>query len=213
MAKKDQLKDEEVVAAEVIPVELEAPPEWALQDLNDSQVELYRPPAETQTRRALRPDELVTYIASQVNAYDEDDPRMALEIAAQIVGMGTAEKVLSGSAETVKGREITGQALRVDAIRFIMSSEPKGCPYFAVLSTVMPSSGKEEIVSVGGWRLVLQLGQLHYLSAVLPEGSPYLVPTGTPGAFERETYPHFMKIMKAPTSGGKAMNYLTTIHS
>jgi len=212
MAKKTQEQVAEIVEGQEVPSSMEGVPDWAMADLQDSQVELYKPPAAVQTRRALRPDELIAYVASQVNSYEDDDPRMALEIAAQIVNMDTAEKVLSGGAETVKGREITDTALRCDAIKFIMSTEPQGCPYFAILSVAIPSTGKEEVISVGGWRLVLQLGQLHYLSAELPEGSPYLVPEGTPGAMQKETYPHFMKIMKAPTSSGRSMNYLTTIH-
>lgn len=210
--KKDRVVEEALEGQEVLPLTEEVP-EWATAGVAESVVDLYRPPAVSQWRRKLHPEELVVWIKDQITKFDDDDPRMWLEIAAQIVVMDTADKVLNGQVETTKGRTIIDRPLKVDAIKFIMSTEPGGFPYFAVLSVANPETGETDVVSVGGARLVLQLGQLHYLSTELPEGSPYLVSQATDGAMERETYPHFFKIKQAPTSNGRNMNYLAGLMS
>lgn len=211
MTRKETKVADDVMEGQIIADGMPEIPDWATESSDAQAIAMYRPPAESQWRRQLQPHELIEWIAAQIGSYEEDDPRMALEMAAQIVTATTADKVLSGGAETTKGRDILDTPIRCDAIKFVMSTEPKGCPYFAVLSVVNTGSGVDDIVSVGGWRLVLQLGQLHYLSAELPEGSPCLVAEGTPGAIRRETYPHFFKIKQAPTSSGRSVNYLTGV--
>lgn len=210
--KKERVVEEPLEGQEVLPGAEEIP-SWATAGVAESVVDLYKPPAASQWRRKLRPDELVLWIKDQITKFDDDDPRMWLEMAAQIVEMDTADKVLNGQVETTKGRTIIDRPLRVDAIKFIMSTEQGGFPYFAVLSVANPETSEVDVVSVGGARLVMQLGQLHYLSAELPEGSPFLQAQGTDGAMERETYPHFFKIRSTPTSNGRNMNYLAGLMS
>lgn len=182
-------------------------PGWAVPDPADQEVAVFSAKTADQYRRKLRPEELVQWAASQITSYEEDDPRMVMEIAAQIVQASTVDEVL-GKPETTKGREILDTILEVNAIKFTMSTEPKGCPYFAVLSVRNTKTGTPDVVSVGGWRLVLQLAQLHYMCAQLPASSEYLVDKDAPNAIAPETYPIYFKLGQAPTSSGNTMNFL-----
>lgn len=184
-------------------------PDWAVADQADQALAVVAPVAAEQYRRKLTPPELLKYVADQVGSYEEDDPRMAMEIAAQIAAAATVDEVL-GANETTKGREVLDTVLEINGIKFTVSTKEKGCPYFAVMSVRNTKTNAPDVISVGGWRLVLQLGQLHYMCAELPEGSPFLVARDTPGAIAPESYPLYFKIMKATTSAGREMNYLAS---
>lgn len=192
--------------AEVTPDQTTVP-EWVTRSAEESAVELYRAPV-TQWRRKLEGHELIKWLADAINSYEEDDPRMALEMAAQIAQGGTAGEVLGGG-ETTKGHEVYDVLLAIEHISFTVSQHEKGCPYFAVVHGKRTDTGEATVFSLGGWRATLQLAQLHYLAASLPADSPYLVPEGTEGAFAPETYPFYFKLKQSEqTSRGFRVNYL-----
>lgn len=182
-------------------------PEWATRAAEASGLELYRAPA-SQWRRKLEGHELIKWLAESINSFDEDDPRMALEMAAQIAQGSTAGEVLGGG-DTTKGHEVYDVLLAIEHIQFTVSAHEKGCPYFAILHGKRTDTNEATVFSLGGWRAVLQLAQLHYLAAALPADSPYLVPEGTEGAFAPETYPFYFKLKQSEqTSRGFRVNYL-----
>lgn len=183
-------------------------PSWATPDIETQQVEVYRPIAQSQWRRKLSGPELLQWVASQVVSYDGDEEAMGLDIFSQIADMGSADEILSGRVETTKGKEILGIPLACEKIRFVMSTEKAGCPYFAVMEVRRSDTNERLTVSKGGWRLVAQLGSLHYMSTDLPEGHEYLAPQGMQGAVEKESYPFFFKLMENDTTSGNKMSYI-----
>lgn len=183
-------------------------PEWAVASPTDQQVAVYTDHYQAQYRRPLQPNELLAYVAGQINSYEDDDPRIAMEIAAQVVAATTVDEVLGG-VDTTKGKEILDTIIEVNALKFVMSSEPGGCPYFALISARDTSTNEHHTISVGGWRLVLQLGQIHYLTSPLDPSSPYLVAKDAVGALAPESFPVYFRIKQKPTSTpGKKVNYL-----
>lgn len=195
----DQVVDGQLTGGEV--------PDWAVADPADQQVATFDGNYATQWRRPLTGAELLQYAASQVTSYEDDDPRMALEMATQIANALTMDDVLAG-ADTTKGKEILDTILEVDGIKFSMSTEAKGCPYFALLSARDTATSERHVISVGGWRLVLQLAQIHYITTPLAPGSPYLVAPGTPGAIEPNSFPVYFRIRQKATGNGNTLNYL-----
>lgn len=183
-------------------------PEWATPDIETQQVEVYVAAAASQFRRKLTGPELLQWVAGQVVSYDGDEEKMGLDIFEQVASMGSADAILSGKVETTKGKEILGIPLVCDAIKFVVSTESAGCPYFAVMDVRRSDNNERLTVTKGGWRLVAQLGALHYASSTLPDGSPYLVAEGMPGALAQETYPHYFKLMENTTNSGNQMSYI-----
>lgn len=186
-------------------------PEWATPDPADQQLVASNGPIMGQTRRHLVGAELLQWVAAQISRYEDDDPRMALEIASQIAAASNLDEILS-DVDTTKGKEILDTILEVNAVKFVMSSEPGGCPYFALLSARDTKTGELHTVSVGGWKLVLQLGQLHYITTRLEPTSEFLVPDGTPDSISPETYPVYFRIRTKPTNTpGRSINYLARV--
>lgn len=186
-------------------------PEWAVADPADQVVATISDQITGQLRRHLGGAELLQWVAAQISRYEDDDPRMALEIASQIAAASNLDEILSDQ-DTTKGKAILDTILEVNAVKFVMSSEPGGCPYFALLSARDTKSGELHTVSVGGWKLVLQLGQLHYITTELEAGSPFLVPDGTPDCIEPETFPVYFRIRTKPTNTpGRSINYLARV--
>lgn len=182
-------------------------PEWATRDASESAMAIFVAPAENQYRRKLNEHELLAWIASQVRQADPDDPRMGLEIFAQVAKSGTIEEVLTGKAETTKGREILDVLVECDSMKFIQSTERGGAPFFVVMSVRRTNNGQHEVVTMGGWMLLAQCAQIHYMSTELPENSPFLVHPDTPGALAKESFPHYFKMRQKETASGH-MNYL-----
>lgn len=198
----------ETRVAEVIEHEEEVPA-WATAPMNAGELVPFEA-APTQHRRRLEGHELIQYIAAQVNQYDEDDPRMALEIAAQVASGGTVDQVLGGG-DTTKGSEVYGVILSIEHIKFTVSTHEKGCPYFAICHGKRTDNQESNTFTIGGWRSVLQLGQLHYLASQLPVGSPYLVQPDAEGAFAPESYPFYFRLMQSDqTARGFRVNYLAS---
>lgn len=169
-------------------------------------------PALSQWRRRLREDELVKYIADQVaGRMADDDPMAIMEMLASIARATTFEEAVSGS-ETTQGATVTDVTLAVYGIKFLKSTKDKGCPYFVLLDSKRTDTGEAVLVSIGGWKVVGTLAWAHYAARDLPEGSPWLVPQGTPGAIEKQTYPFLFKIRKEETSSGNTVNLLALPH-
>lgn len=209
MARNTKANEDQPASVADVTVDAEEVPQWATVPMNEQELVPFDP-APSQYRRALEGHELIQYIAANVNQYDEDDPRMALEIAAQIAKGGTVESVLGGG-ETTKGDEVYGVILAIEHIKFTVSAHEKGCPYFAICFGKRTDNQEQATFTLGGWRTVLQLGQLHYLASQLPAGSPYSVPEGTEGAFAPESYPFYFKLMQSEqTSRGFRVNYLAS---
>lgn len=183
-------------------------PEWATAEPLDQQIAVHDATYADQHRRVLAGSELLQYAASLISSYEDDDPRMALEIASQVAAATTLDEVLTG-VDTTKGREILDTIIEVNALKFTLSTEPGGCPYFALISARDTQSGESHVISVGGWRLVLQLAQIHYMTATLPPGSPYLAVKGAEKTMAPETYPVYFRIRQKPTNTpGRVLNYL-----
>lgn len=186
-------------------------PEWATADPIDQQVATTDGTYAEQYRRHLAPDELIVYVASQISKYEDDDPRMALEIAAQVAAASNLDEVLDG-VDTTKGKEILDTILNVNGIKFVMSTEPGGCPYFGLISAVDTATREPHVISVGGWRLVLQLGQIHYITSHLEPGSKFLVPKDSDKAIAPESFPLFFRVKSKPTNTpGRSINYLARV--
>jgi hypothetical protein len=205
---RERTKASEVIEGTEVTAEGQEMPSWATPDIETQQVAVYTSPAKSQFRRKLTGPELLQWVASQVVSYDGDEEAMGLDIFGQIAGMGSADAILSGKVETTKGKEILGVPLVCDLIKFVVSTEQQGCPYFAVMEVRRSDNNERLVVTKGGWRLVAQLGALHYLSTELLEHSPYLVAEGTPGALAIETYPHYFKLMENTTNSGNQMSYI-----
>lgn len=168
--------------------------------------------AANQFRRRLHDVEMLPYIKGMVaGSLADDDPRAIMEILGQIARASTFEEALGGN-ETTKGREILDTTLEVWGYKFVQSTQAKGCPYFVLLDAKDTRTGKVEMVSVGGWKVVGTCAWAHYAARDLAEGSEYLVPQGTPGAIEQMPYPHYFKIHKEETSGGNTVNLLRLPH-
>lgn len=182
-------------------------PDWATRAMADSQMDLYVPPSANQWRRLLTGPELMEWVKSNVDdggGFDADSVRSLFERAA---GSATEEAILSDQ-ETTKGREIPGVILSVHGIRFQLGKYEDGCPYFSIFNAVRTDTNVHEVVSLGGWVVCAQTAQLHYLTTELPEGSPFLVPEGSPGAVERLTFPLFLWVKRRETMRGFHVNTL-----
>lgn len=209
MAGNTKASQEQSASVADVVVEGEEVPEWATRAMNEGELVPFEAAA-SQWRRRLEGHELIQYIASQVNQYDEDDPRMALEIAAQVASGTTVDQVLGGG-DTTKGNEVYGVILAIEHIKFTVSAHEKGCPYFAICYGKRTDNQETTTFTLGGWRTVLQLGQLHYMAHTLPAGSPYAVAEGTEGAIAQETFPFYFKLMQSEqTSRGFRVNYLAS---
>jgi hypothetical protein len=170
------------------------------------------PPAMNQWRRRLREDELLAYIRDQAaGRLADDDPVAIMEMLSGIARATTFEEAVGGS-DTQHGASLTDVTIAVYGIKFLKSGLPKGCPFFVLLDAKRTDTGEAVLVDVGGWKLVGTLGWAHYAARELPEGSPYLVPQGTPGAIEKQTYPFIFRIVKEDTSGGNTVNLLKLPH-
>lgn len=170
------------------------------------------PPAANQWRRKLREDELLAYIRDQAaGRLADDDPAAVMEMLSGIVRATTFEEAVGGT-ETSHGATLTDVTIAVWGIKFLKSGLPKGCPFFCLLDAKRTDTGEAVLVDVGGWKLVGTMGWAHYASRDLPEGSPYLVPQGTPGAIEKVTYPLIFRIVKEETSSGNTVNLLKLPH-
>lgn len=177
-----------------------------------SQLMPFTAPAMSQWRRRLREDELLKYIGDQVaGRMADDDPVAIMEMLSGIARATTFEEAVGGS-ETTQGATVTDVTLAVYGIKFLKSTQPKGCPYFCLLDAKRTDTGEAVLVSVGGWKVVGTLAWAHYSARDLPEGSPWLVPQGTPGAIEKTTYPFLFKIRKEETSSGNTVNLLALPH-
>lgn len=173
-----------------------------------SQLVTFTPPAKSQLRRHLREDELLSYIKDQVSGgLAEDDPRAVMEMFGQIVRADSFEQLLEGQ-DTIHGHTILDTTLEVWSIKFLRSSQPKGCPFFCLLDAKDTRNKAPALVDVGGWKVVGMLAFAHYVARELPEGSPWLVPAGTPGAVTKHEYPFYFKIRKQTTSAGFDINLL-----
>lgn len=207
MARNNAERDADAMREQVMEGQTELPV-WLTADSGDQQVAVHDDHYAAQYRRKLRPDELLHYVAAQISQYEDDDPRMALEIAAQVAAGTTVDEVL-GNVETTKGKEVLDVILQINGIKFVMSTEASGCPYFAVLDVRNTATNEPDVVTVGGWRLVLQLGQLHYMCTRLDPGDPRLVARDAEGAIAPESYPLFFRIRNKPTNTpGRTINYL-----
>jgi hypothetical protein len=165
-------------------------------------------PAASQWRRRLREDELLVYIKDQVaGRMADDDPMAIMEMLSSIARATTFEEALGGQ-ETTQGATVVNVTLAVHGIKFLKSTQERGCPYFCLLDARRTDTGEASLVSVGGWKVVGTLAWAHYAAKDLPEGSPFLVPQGTPGAIEKQTYPYLFKIRKEETSSGNTVNLL-----
>jgi hypothetical protein len=183
-------------------------PEWATRAPEESEVVPWTPPAANQHRRKLTGPELMSWISDQAKQSTGFDEASIAELFANVAGAVTLDDLFAGS-EAVKGRMIHDVMLRVDNIRFMSGRFADGCPYFAILYVVRTDTNKKEVVSTGGWRAIAQLGQMHYLCAELPEGSPYLMDPSTEGAVEKWGYPQFMRIKESEeTANGYTINYI-----
>lgn len=182
-------------------------PEWATAQPADQELEKFAAPADAGWRRALSEHELLAWIAMQAKMGDGDDESVGISMLSDVVGAATLEESISGKVETTKSREILDTILECNGIKFIMSDIEEGCPYFAILDVRTTNNNERETISIGGWRAVGQLGRMHYQSADLTADSPYLVPEGTPGAWAKESFPHYFKVKQKETGKGH-MNYL-----
>lgn len=170
------------------------------------------PPSANQWRRRLREDELLAYIRDQAaGRLADDDPAAVMEMLSGIARATTFEEAVGGS-DTQHGATLTDVTIAVWGIKFLKSGLPKGCPFFCLLDAKRTDTGEAVLVDVGGWKLVGTLGWAHYASRDLPEGSPFLVPQGTPGAIEKQTYPFIFRIVKEETSSGNTVNLLKLPH-
>lgn len=205
---KTNTKADNVIEGTEAPATPAGMPEWATPDIETQQVAVYLSAAASQHRRKLTGPELLQWVAGQVVSYDGDEEAMGMDIFEQVAGMGSADAILSGKVETTKGKDLLNIPLVCDSIRFVVSTEKAGCPYFAVMDVRRSDNNERLTVTKGGWRLVAQLGALHYMSATLMEDSPYLATEGTPGALAQETYPHYFKLMENTTNSGNQMSYI-----
>lgn len=170
------------------------------------------PPAVSQWRRRLHESEILPYIKELVaGSLADDDPRAIMEILGQIARATTFEEALGGN-ETTKGAEILDTTLEVWGYKFNRSELKSGCPFYVLLDAKDTRTGKVELVSVGGWKVVGFCAWAQYAARDLPEGSEYLVPQGTPGAIELTPYPHYFKIVKEETRSGNTINLLRLPH-
>lgn len=200
-----------VVDAEVIPGQTEIPVPGTIPS-EFSSIMPFVAPALSQYRRRLREDELLTYIRDQASGrIADDDPQAILEMMATIAKASTFEEAVGGQ-ETEHGASLLNVTIAVWGIKFLRSNLPKGCPYFCLLDAKRTDTGEAVLVDVGGWKLVGTMGWAHYAARDLPEGSPFLVPKGTPGAIEKQTYPYIFRIIKEETSSGNTVNLLKLPH-
>lgn len=194
--------------AEVTTEPTEDFPEWATRPAEESAVVPYVPPAAYQHRRALTGPELMRWVSDHAKGGGGFDEHAIAELFANVAGAVTLDDLFSGSQAT-KGATILNVMLRIDNIRFMPGRFADGCPYFGILYCVRTDTNKKEVVSVGGWRVIAQLAQMHYLCAELPEGHPYLVDPASDRAVEKWEYPQFFKMMESEeTAAGYRVNYL-----
>lgn len=182
-------------------------PEWAVRATEESQVDLYVPPAATQYRRKLTGPELMEWVsraASGVSGFSETDVRDLFDRAA---GAADIDQLLTDQ-ETTKGRTIPGVILRVERIGFRRGTFEDGCPYYSLMDVVRTDTEAPEKLSLGGWVVAAQAGQLHYLTTELPEGSPFLVSPDDPQAIPRLEFPLYVRIKQRPTAQGFKVNSL-----
>ena len=169
-------------------------------------------PAKAQWRRRLHESEILPYIKELVSgSLADDDPRAIMEVLGQIARATTFEEAIGGG-ETTKGAEILDTTLEVWGYKFNRSELAKGCPFYVLMDAKDTRNGKVELVSVGGWKVVGICAWAAYAARELPEGSPYLVPQGTPGAIEQMPFPHYFKIHKEETRAGNTVNLIQLPH-
>lgn len=167
-------------------------------------------PAASQWRRRLREDEILAYIKDQVSGgLAEDDPAAVMEMLGSIARATTFDEAISNEA-TTKGREILDTVLAVWGFKFLKSQHEKGCPFFVLADAKNTKTGETELVNLGGWKVVATCAWAHYAARDLPEGSPFLVQQGTPGAIEKHEYPFYFKIRKEKTSAGFDINLIVS---
>lgn len=202
-------------AGENTPEVLEGQQEFNIPGAADAQASMlmpYVPPAMSQWRRKLREDELLRYIADQASGrIADDDPQAILEMMSTIARASSFEEAVGGQ-ETEHGASLLNVTIAVWGIKFLRSQLAKGCPYFCLLDAKRTDTGEAVLVDVGGWKLVGTMGWAHYAARELPEGSPWLVPQGTPGAIEKQSYPYIFRIVKEETSSGNTVNLLKLPH-
>lgn len=169
-------------------------------------------PALSQWRRRLNEAELMGYIRDQVaGRLADDDPMAVMEMLSGIARATTFEEAIGGG-EVSQGATLLNVVLAVHGIKFLKSTQPKGCPYFVLLDAKRTDTGETALVSVGGWKVVGTMAWAHYSAKDLPEGDPHLVPQGTPGAIEKNTYPFLFKVRQEETSAGFTVNLLALPH-
>lgn len=178
----------------------------------DAAIMPFTPPAMSQYRRRLTENELMLYIRDQVaGRMADDDPVAIMEMLSGIARATTFEEAIGGG-DVAQGATLLNTVLTVWGIKFLKSTQPKGCPYFCLLDAKRSDTGEAVLVSVGGWKVVGTMAWAHYAARDLPEGSPWLVPQGTPGAIEKQTYPFIFKVTQEETSAGFTVNLLKLPH-
>jgi len=173
----------------------------------DQEMEKFVAPNPMTWRRKLSEHELMAWIAMQAKMGDGDDEAKGMSMLADVVAAESLDDLLSQKVDTVKSREILDTILECNGIKIIMSDIEEGCPYFAVCDVRVSNTGTRETISLGGWRAVGHLGRMLYQAADFTEGSEFLVPEGTPGAWPKETFPFYFRIKQKETAKGH-MNYL-----
>jgi hypothetical protein len=206
MARASQ-RDTEAQVAEMTSDETPEFPDWAVRAAQDSQLVVQGEPSPNQWRRQLTPHELMQWVERAASGDQGFDPESILELFAR-AAQATTTDALYADQETVKGRTIPDVLLRVDNVRFKLGQYEDGCPYFGILHAVRTDNERPEVISLGGWVIAAQLGQMHYLAAELPADSPYVVDPSAPGAIERWEYPQYVRIKRRPTSRGFHVNSL-----
>lgn len=185
------------------------PAPWEVAEEGTQDLEVFVVPDASQYRRKLGEAELIAWVAAQAGGDARSDEEIARSIFAQIAEADTLDEVLDGKVETVKGKEILDTVLECNSIKFALSTEEKGFPYFAILDVRHGPARQQEVISVGGVMVCAQLAQMHYRACTLPIESPYRVAPDTVGAIAPESFPFYFKIKRKKTASGE-MNYLTS---
>lgn len=192
MAEMTRNDDTEVIDADVRPAD-------------ESQVAVYAPVSDTQHRRLLTAPELMQWVERAASGDVGFDQASILDAFAKAAAAFTQDELLR-DAQATHGRDIPGVMLRVDNIKFQLGQYEDGCPYFGVLFATRTDTDRSDVISIGGWKAIPTLGQMHYLCSELTVDSPYLVAPDAPGAVEKWDYPQFLKIKRIQTGRGFHVN-------